>query len=164
MDIHETSKPLIGYVGSKQKDALCARLFIVKELQGKPPDDLSTTDHTAVRHPHSRRADAVLRGPRCIWGILRCACDRYSSGENGGWEDGDRGGKTVKVKLLFDIPVHPEHGLTKDRVLDVIEVAPGRRSSGLEPKRGENDDTIWVMGDTGEKVKLNRNEFEVVDG
>ena len=69
----------------------------------------------------------------------------------------------MKVKLLFAIPVHPEHGLTKDRVLDVVERVPGRRSLGLEPKRGENDDTIWVMGDAGEKVKLNRNEFEVVD-
>ncbi len=54
----------------------------------------------------------------------------------------------MKVKLLRNIPVAKEHGLTEGKVLDVA----------VDDKTG-----LWVKGDTGEKVKLWSEEYEEVN-
>jgi hypothetical protein len=50
----------------------------------------------------------------------------------------------MKIKLLMTINVPPKHGLTRDRILEVLET--------------ENKG-IWVMGDAGEEIRIYRSEF-----
>lgn len=58
--------------------------------------------------------------------------------------------KTVKIKLLVDIPVAGKHGLTKGRVLETV---PAPRA-----KRGLSG--VWVQGN-GESVRVLPCEYEV---
>lgn len=64
----------------------------------------------------------------------------------------------MKIRLNFDIPVDPALGMSKDRILDVIEedgivqYMPGRRKG-----------YAWVKGDGGKVVKLHPHEFEIVE-
>lgn len=58
----------------------------------------------------------------------------------------------MKIKLLQDIPVESEHGMTEGRIFEVIERGKGR-----------NRPRYWVMGDVGEKVGILSSECEVID-
>lgn len=53
----------------------------------------------------------------------------------------------MKIKILIDVPVHPNHGITKGRVFETL------------PKDGRGQ---WVMGDAGEKVKVHPHEYEQI--
>ncbi len=53
----------------------------------------------------------------------------------------------MRIKLLQDVSVAPEHGMRVGREFDVIEETRGRRSGGW-----------WVKGDTGERVLVRYHE------
>ncbi len=55
----------------------------------------------------------------------------------------------MKIKLIDDIPVEKRHGMVKGKVLEVESEIPLG--------------SYWVIGDAGEKVKVFRHEFEVVE-
>lgn len=57
-----------------------------------------------------------------------------------------------KIRLIVDVPVANEHGMTKGRELDVLR-------SGWDGTRGSSGD-VWVMGDAGKEVKLHEHEYE----
>lgn len=56
----------------------------------------------------------------------------------------------MKIRLLTDIPIDPDHGLTKGRVLEAV--CPPR--APWETR---------VVGDIALPVKLLESEFEVID-
>lgn len=55
----------------------------------------------------------------------------------------------MKVRLLNRVPVEPKHGMAEGRVLEVVE--PPADEGGT-----------WVVGDTGEKVRLHEYEYAEV--
>lgn len=59
----------------------------------------------------------------------------------------------AKVKLLIDIPVNIEHGMTAGRICEVLR---------KEERAGRGANGVWVQGDAGEEVKLLTGEFEYV--
>jgi hypothetical protein len=61
----------------------------------------------------------------------------------------------MKIRLPRDVPVSDEHGMTKGRVFEVL------KRGGREGRGGNFP--VWVLGDTGEEVKLWRHEYEVVE-
>jgi hypothetical protein len=63
----------------------------------------------------------------------------------------------TKIKLVMNVPVSTEHGMTKGRVLEVLE-----RESESEPNLRNRG--AWVMGDMGKEVLIQAHEFEVVTG
>ena len=55
----------------------------------------------------------------------------------------------MKIRLTKDVPVDKKHGLTAGKILDVI-------------KRDDEDrDGTWVVGDTGQKVRILAHEYEI---
>jgi len=62
----------------------------------------------------------------------------------------------MKIKILKDPPINKVHGITKDRVFEVLKYQPH-----IHGVRGSSH--IWIMGDTDEKVKLWPHEFEVLN-
>ena len=58
----------------------------------------------------------------------------------------------MKIKLLFDIPVTKEHGMTKGRILDVLREGDGGR---YYPR-------WFVMGDAGEEIGIFAREAGVI--
>lgn len=60
----------------------------------------------------------------------------------------------MRIRLLCNVPVAPEHGMTKGRVFDVIEDDEGDGSRGTSGK--------WVVGDAEERVKILYHEYEIV--
>ena len=59
----------------------------------------------------------------------------------------------MKIRLVIDVPVGKQHGMTKGRVLEVLE-----RESESEP--GLRNRGAWVMGDIGQQVLIQPHEFE----
>jgi hypothetical protein len=60
----------------------------------------------------------------------------------------------MKIKLLVNVPVADEHGLTKDRVMDVLREQRASVRSGAA--------RWFVRGDTGEEVGVLPHEAEEV--
>ncbi len=60
----------------------------------------------------------------------------------------------MRVKLLVNIPVDPEHGMTASRELEVLRLADGK-------ERGTSG--VWVAGDAGIEVRLMRREYEIME-
>ena len=56
----------------------------------------------------------------------------------------------MKIRLRFALPVGGEHGMTKGRVLEVLE-------------KNYADSSVWVLGNVGEKVKVLKYEFDILD-
>ena len=61
----------------------------------------------------------------------------------------------AKIRLVIDVPVGKQHGMTKGRVLEVLE-----RESESEPSLRNRG--AWVIGDTGQEVLIQAHEFEAV--
>ena len=61
----------------------------------------------------------------------------------------------AKIRLVMDIPVGKHHGMTKGRVLEILE-----RESESEPSLRNRG--AWVMGDIGQEVLIQPHEFEGV--
>ena len=57
----------------------------------------------------------------------------------------------MKIKLLTDIRVGKEHGMTKGRVFDVVDEKKGRGGG------------FWVVGDCNELVLVHRRECSAAD-
>lgn len=70
-----------------------------------------------------------------------------------------------RIRLIRDIPVASAHGLADGQEYgpDRLKAQPGRRRLGLEPKRGQNDDTLWVEGTRGIMIKLLPGEYEILE-
>jgi len=59
----------------------------------------------------------------------------------------------MKIKLRFDLPVDPKHGMAAGRVLAVAR----------KPNERERGDVAWyVIGDTGEEVGVLFREADVL--
>lgn len=54
----------------------------------------------------------------------------------------------MKIKLLCDVPVERQHGLTTGRVF------------AAQKKRGERG--VWVLGDARQPVRLRPHEYAIV--
>jgi hypothetical protein len=65
----------------------------------------------------------------------------------------------MKIKLIMDVPVRPEHNMHKGRVLEVIEksYSPSPRNPDLVKQDG-----VWVQG-SGERVKILNREYSVIE-
>ena len=61
----------------------------------------------------------------------------------------------MRIKLLYDLPVGPEHGMTKGRELDVDRYDHPRNTPRGSP-------AYWVTGDVGESVGILGCEAEAV--
>lgn len=59
----------------------------------------------------------------------------------------------MRIRLLCDIPVEPEHGLRKGRVMEM-----------LLPSEGGSRIGAYVLSDVGEKIYIAYEEWEFVDG
>ena len=57
------------------------------------------------------------------------------------------------IKLLCDIPIDPEHGLRKGRVMEILLPSEGGSSTGA-----------YVRSDVGEKIYITCEEWELADG
>jgi len=53
----------------------------------------------------------------------------------------------MKIKIIFDVPVGHQHGITKGRIFDTL------------PKDGSGQ---WIMGGDGEPVKVHTHEYEAL--
>ena len=56
----------------------------------------------------------------------------------------------MKIRLITDVPVGEEHGMTAGREFETIEGPLGMKG-------------IWVMGDADEPVRLHPREYELVE-
>lgn len=59
----------------------------------------------------------------------------------------------MKIKLRFNLPVDPKHGLVAGRVCDVARVDDRRTRGGVQ---------WFVIGDANEEVGVLRDEADVV--
>jgi len=59
---------------------------------------------------------------------------------------------TMKVKINYDVPVNPKHGIKKGRIFDPVGAPEGKKHL-----RG-----LWVMGDLGIPVLLHRRDYTEV--
>lgn len=64
-----------------------------------------------------------------------------------------------RIRLLFDIPVEDKHGMTAGRQLDVLEEDRERKFGGGVGGRLVG---YWVQGDAEERVKILKQECEVI--
>ncbi len=64
----------------------------------------------------------------------------------------------MRIRLTVDVPVESIHGMTKGRVLDVLENEDGKPRYQSFKFGG-----AWVLTDQGAKLKLWPHEFEVVE-
>ncbi len=60
----------------------------------------------------------------------------------------------MKIRLLCNMPVGLEHGMTAGREFEIHRSAE---------KRGRGTAGVWVVGDAGEEVKVYRREYEIVE-
>ena len=65
----------------------------------------------------------------------------------------------MNIKLVMDIPVGKEHGLTEGRIFKTIS-EPIKETGGV--KYIEDRVAVEVIGDIGEKVKILGHEYEEV--
>ena len=63
----------------------------------------------------------------------------------------------MKIKLLIDLPVSKEHGMTKDRILEVVRINP-------EATRRNGKPRWYVMDDAGEEAGVLKGEAELCRG
>ncbi len=59
----------------------------------------------------------------------------------------------MKIRLLIDLPVDKEYGMTKGRELEVVQINLVNQSPAY----------WFVMGDTGVKVGVLKQEAEVIE-
>lgn len=64
----------------------------------------------------------------------------------------------MKIQLLCNLPIGKEHGMAKDRVLEVIRVQERERGRGGRDRAG-----WWVMGDAGKEVRVFRYEAKEIE-
>ena len=56
----------------------------------------------------------------------------------------------MKIRLLQDIPIKKEHGMTKGRILEALHAHKSTR--GI---------SFWVVGDMGEPIGIHHDEAEI---
>lgn len=59
----------------------------------------------------------------------------------------------MKIELIVNIPVTPQQGMMKGRILDV--------DRPYTTNGGENG--VIVIGDTGDEVRIHANEYRIID-